>query len=246
MTTQTTSLPTGTDEARFLAPETHPRAKPGAKPEAKPGARGTTRSRVAASWGKHTTRDPRSTGACRKSPGPVPALLQPPGELLSVPLSQLVLSPLNVRKQGGEDVSELAALIKSRTLLQNLVVVPHLDRKGRETGQYGVVAGGRRLRALQLLCAQGDLHPDQEVLCRLTTPAEALAASAAEKSAREPMSAADTVVAFAEIRRPARRRRTWPSPSGSSRSPCTGGSGWPGCRHRFSNSSGRARSNSSS
>jgi ParB family chromosome partitioning protein len=182
MTMLTTSLPTGTEEARFLAPETHPRAK-GGEPKASP--RGAASKR-----GK----SPR-----RKAPGPLPALLQPPGELLSVPLSQLVLSPLNVRKQGGEDVTELAALIKSQTLLQNLVVVPHLDRQGRETGQYGVVAGGRRLRALQLLCSQGDLHPDQEVLCRLTTPALALAASAAENSAREPMSAADTVVAFADM-----------------------------------------------
>lgn len=124
---------------------------------------------------------------------------QPTGKLLSIPLSLLVLSPLNVRKQGGEDVTGLAALIKSQTMLQNLVVVPHLDKKGKATGQYGVVAGGRRLRALQLLCTQGDLHPDQEVLCLLTTPANALAISAAENSEREPMSAADTVVAFADM-----------------------------------------------
>lgn len=136
------------------------------------------------------------TRASRRTPAVAP---RPTGELLSIPLSLLVLSPLNVRKRGGEDVTGLAALIKSQTLLQNLVVVPHLDRKGKATGQYGVVAGGRRLRALQLLCTQGDLHPDQEMLCLLTTPAQALAISAAENSEREPMSAADTVVAFADM-----------------------------------------------
>lgn len=183
MTMQTPSIPAGTHDARFLAPETHPRAK---------GSRAKSgRSRGSASQ--------RGASPRRKVSRPSPALLQPPGELMSIPLSLLVLSPLNVRKQGGEDVSELAALIKSQTLLQNLIVVPHLDGKGRETGRYGVVAGGRRLRALQLLCAQGDLHPDQEVLCRLMTPAQALAASAAENSGREPMTAADTVVAFADM-----------------------------------------------
>lgn len=183
MTMQTTSIPADTHDARFLAPETHPRAK---------GAR----AKAARSGGAASKRGPAPR---RKVSRPSSALLQPPGELLSIPLSLLVLSPLNVRKQGGEDVIELAALIKSQTLLQNLVVVLHLDGKGRETGRYGVVAGGRRLRALQLLCAQGDLHPDQEVLCRVTTPALALAASAAENSGREPMSAADTVVAFADM-----------------------------------------------
>ena len=81
---------------------------------------------------------------------------QSAGELMTIPLSLLVHSTLNARKTGGEDVGELAALIKSQGLLQNLIVIPHTTKRGKATGKYGVVAGGRRLRALQLLAKAGD------------------------------------------------------------------------------------------
>jgi ParB family chromosome partitioning protein len=122
-----------------------------------------------------------------------------PGDLVLIPLSRLVHSAFNVRKSGGEDVSELAALIKAQGLLQNLVVHTDETKRGKVTGDYGVAAGGRRLRALTLLARAGDIPADKDILCRLITREEAIAASAAENSGREPMSVADTVTAFAAM-----------------------------------------------
>jgi len=119
------------------------------------------------------------------------------GRMAYIPLSQLVLDPLNVRKKGGEEVAELAALIESQGLLQNLVVV---DRAGLKGGSvFGVVAGGRRLRALLLLEKAKKIPADFEVLCSVVSLERARAISAAENSGREPMSVADTVLAFADM-----------------------------------------------
>lgn len=156
MSTPTTQPANDTNEAPFLAPETH---------------------RIAD--------EPKSQSSA--------------GNLMTIPLSLLVHSTLNARKTGGEDVGELAALIKSQGLLQNLIVIPHTTKRGKTTGKYGVVAGGRRLHALQLLAKAGDLAADAEVLCRLITSEQATAASVAENSARAPMSVADTVTAFADM-----------------------------------------------
>jgi ParB family chromosome partitioning protein len=87
-----------------------------------------------------------------------------PGDLVLIPLSRLVPSAFNVRKSGGEDVSELAALIKAQGLLQNLVVHPDETKRGKSTGDYGVAAGGRRLRALGLLAKAGDIPLDKDIL----------------------------------------------------------------------------------
>ena len=115
------------------------------------------------------------------------------------PLSRLVPSAFNARKSGGEDVGELAALIKAQGLLQNLVVHPIEAKRGKSTGDYGVAAGGRRLRALGLLAKAGDIPLDKDILCRLITRDAAIAASVAENSGRAAMSVADTVTAFAEM-----------------------------------------------
>ena len=68
----------------------------------------------------------------------------------TVPLNKLVVSPRNVRKTNGEeDIAGLAESIRSKGLLQNLVVSKSADGK-----LFDVDAGGRRLRALQLLAQQ--------------------------------------------------------------------------------------------
>ena len=68
----------------------------------------------------------------------------------TIPLSKLKASKLNVRKTGGKAIEELAASIRSSGLQQNLGVV--------QTGEsFGVVFGGRRLRALQQLHKAGEL-----------------------------------------------------------------------------------------
>ena len=129
---------------------------------------------------------------------PVDAI-QPAQSQRFIALSKLVPSPMNVRTSGGENIDELAMLIDSQGLLQNLVVMEHLTKQKKATDKFEVVAGGRRLRALRKLADLGKIAKDEEILCKLTTKAQALAASTAENSGREPMSVPDTVSAFAEM-----------------------------------------------
>ena len=120
-------------------------------------------------------------------------------DLRYIPLNKLIASPLNVRKGAGQDIDELAMLILSQGLLMNLVVIPHVTKKGKATDTFEVVAGGRRRRALVRLAELGKIAPNEKVLCKLTTKKKALAASVAENSAREPMSKPDTIEAFAAM-----------------------------------------------
>lgn len=172
-----------TTKARFLAPGTHQRAdaKGKGKGQGASPAKGPTKGRTA---------EPAST---------VEEEAFTPGDLVLIPLSRLVPSAFNVRKSGGEDVGELAALIKAQGLLQNLVVHSDETKRGKSTGDYGVAAGGRRLRALGMLAKAGDIPLDKDILCRLITRDAAIAASVAENSGRAAMSVADTVTAFAEM-----------------------------------------------
>ena len=161
MSTTTTHPGNDTDEAPFLAPETHQRAVVASQEEGRPEAA--------------------------------------EGGLRMIPLSRLVLSPMNVRKAGGENIDELAMLIDAQGLLQNLVVIPHVGRKKQATDRFEVVAGGRRLRALRKLAELGKVSKDESIACKLTTPKQAIATSAGENSGREAMSIADTVQAFADM-----------------------------------------------
>jgi len=119
------------------------------------------------------------------------------GREIAVPLNKLFRSPYNVRKKKGASIPELAALIESQTLLQNLVV--HAERgKRKKTGRYGVVGGGRRLEALQLLHEQGKIPADVLVRCLEVSEDEAIAASLADNE-REPLHPADQYEAFAAM-----------------------------------------------
>ena len=72
--------------------------------------------------------------------------------LHEIPLNRLVLSPANARKTpaSAADDAELKASIAAHGLKQNLIV----GRADAE-GKYAVIAGGRRLRALHALSADG-------------------------------------------------------------------------------------------
>ena len=129
---------------------------------------------------------------------PVDAI-QPAQSQRFIALSKLVPSPMNVRTSGGENIDELAMLIDSQGLLQNLVVMEHLTKQKKATDKFEVVAGGRRLRALRKLAELGKIGQDEEIPCMVTTREQGLAASTAENSGREPMSMADTVCAFAQM-----------------------------------------------
>jgi ParB family chromosome partitioning protein len=108
---------------------------------------------------------------------------------LSIPLSQLTSSASNVRKSGGASIEDLAGSIQAHGLLQNLSVV-------EIAGKYQVVAGNRRLQALQLLAKEGALADDHPVACRIVTSAEAAEISLAENVVRQAMHPADEFEAF--------------------------------------------------
>lgn len=118
--------------------------------------------------------------------------------LIRVSISQLVHSSLNVRKRQSTGIDELAALIYSQGLIQNLVVVAQV-KKGKSTGKYEVIAGSRRFDALQMLVVDERYSKEQEVDCRLVDEAEAKAMSLAENSGREAMHPSDLVVAYRDL-----------------------------------------------
>jgi ParB family transcriptional regulator, chromosome partitioning protein len=114
-----------------------------------------------------------------------------------IPLSQLVLSPTNVRKtppSAAED-AELKASIKARGLMQNLVAHPAAG----EDGILAVTAGGRRLKALQALAAEGVIPADYKVPCLVEAADMALETSLMENTIRAAMHPVDEFVAMAAL-----------------------------------------------
>ena len=114
-----------------------------------------------------------------------------------IPLSQLELSPENVRKTPASDsaLAELTASIAAHGLIGNLVVQD--GTPGPNGGRYPVIAGGRRLAALNALARDGKLQPDYLVPCRIIDNAAiARELSLAENMVRTDMHPADQVKAF--------------------------------------------------
>ena len=115
----------------------------------------------------------------------------------NIPLDRLVLSPANARKtppSAAED-AELKASLQARGLKQNLVVCPAPEGRDR----YAVTAGGRRLKALQELAAEGVIPADYEVPCLVEEPAAALETSLLENTVRAQMHPADEFAAMAAL-----------------------------------------------
>jgi len=111
----------------------------------------------------------------------------------SVKVKNLSLSKDNVRKSNRDaGIDNLAANIAAQGLLQNLIVTPL-----KKAGTFTVKAGGRRLRALQLLIDQGTLPADHTVpVLVLSDDDNAIEASLAENFQRVPMNPADECTAF--------------------------------------------------
>jgi len=117
-------------------------------------------------------------------------------ETTSIPLNRLVAWDGNVRKTAGADtaLAELAASIAAHGLLQSLVV-----RKSKR-GTYAVVAGGRRLAALNSLAESGQIATDRAVSCNvIANDADATEISLAENAVREQMHPADQFEAFRDL-----------------------------------------------
>jgi len=118
------------------------------------------------------------------------------------PLSKLVLSPMNPRQNvPAAEVEELAESIWTAGLIQNLAGI--MD----ENGGAEIVAGGRRLRALQLLAER---HPElAQERPELASPrvliapdqTTAQAWAVAENSARRDLHPADEIRAYGKMER---------------------------------------------
>ena len=115
----------------------------------------------------------------------------------NIPLDRLTLSPANVRTASAdpEDDKELQASILSLGVLESLLVVPNGD------DTFAVVAGGRRLAALQQLAGAGEIPAGYVAPCRVCNggadPAEV---SLHENEKRAPMHPADQYEAYARLR----------------------------------------------
>ena len=117
-----------------------------------------------------------------------------------IPLSKLVPSLANVRKTGRDvGIEELAASIASHGLLQNLTVRPVLNAAGAETGNFEVVAGGRRLAALKLLVKRKAIAKNHAVPCAFMPGFSGEEVSLAENVFQAPMHPADQYEAFARL-----------------------------------------------
>ena len=116
-----------------------------------------------------------------------------------IPLSRLALAPENVRKTPPDAQADAAlkASLAAIDVLENLVV--RVDGPV-EDGRYAVVAGGRRLKAMQELAADGAINADHPVPCQVRSgEVEPGEISLAENVIRIAMHPADQVVAFSKL-----------------------------------------------
>lgn len=109
-----------------------------------------------------------------------------------VKLSQLCLSPFNVRKGKPLGIDQLAADIATRGQLQNLVVYA-------EDGKFHVVAGGRRYRAFKTLAKAKTITSGHPVSVEVRNKADAIELSLAENAQREALHSADAVRAYGAL-----------------------------------------------
>ncbi len=120
-----------------------------------------------------------------------------------LPLHSLIPSPQNVRKTPAEGAAfeQLKASIAAHDLLENLLVQP--ARGNDEAGErHEVVAGARRLAALQVLADDGAIPTDHPVPCHVVANGDnAAELSLVENTVRAAMHPADQVEAFAQIAR---------------------------------------------
>lgn len=114
--------------------------------------------------------------------------------IIQIPLSDLLPWDGNVRKTGAQEgLNELMASIQAHGLLQPLVVKPAPD-KGKTKGKYHVVAGQRRLMALN------GINYEKPVDCTVIAEnADATEVSLVENTIRQQMHPIDQFHAFRHL-----------------------------------------------
>lgn len=126
-----------------------------------------------------------------------------PREIVEIPLSELTVSALNVRRHGGRDVAGLARAIASKGLIYPLLVRKTARRS------YEVIAGKRRLLALQRLDKTGDVEGSVApcIVLADTDDASAIELSLMENTHRLDMDVLDQCAAFQALIREGRDER---------------------------------------
>lgn len=129
-------------------------------------------------------------------------------ETREIALKLLTLHPDNVRAGSGagygeDQIAPLAANIAECGLLQPLLVAPVKTQGGPDV--WGVLAGGRRLAALNMLAADKSVKGytgSMMVPCRIVpeTQAAQVTLSYSENALQLPMDALDRYEAFAAMR----------------------------------------------
>jgi ParB/Sulfiredoxin domain len=112
-----------------------------------------------------------------------------------IELDRLSVSPAGRRKISLESIGRLAERIHATGQLQSLIVVP------AEDVEYHVVAGERRLAALQLLADKGQIAPRYPVPCRVIKARAASGAGGLTKcrSAADPLETAERRRRFIDL-----------------------------------------------
>ncbi|MDP1575829.1 MAG: ParB/Srx family N-terminal domain-containing protein, partial [Cypionkella sp.] len=121
---------------------------------------------------------------------------------MMIPLADLYVHALNARTEPPpEDIAALADSIAELGLLQNLAGFADTDNPEQSSGKVGIVAGGRRLRALQLLAIREGRDPQTTTVpVRVTLQEdEARLWASAENTARQALHPADEVRAYARM-----------------------------------------------
>ena len=116
--------------------------------------------------------------------------------ILQIPLEMLYISDLNPRKTVSDaHIESLADSIERFGLIHNLAGL--MD----EDGKVGIVAGGCRLRAIQMIAERSKTHPFITIPVKLAADAaEAEDWASAENAAREDMTTADEIRAFGRMK----------------------------------------------
>lgn len=117
-----------------------------------------------------------------------------------IPLNLLDVDEANVRQiKNGVTIEILADDIAERSLIQSLNVRTATDADGKPTGRFGVKAGGRRLKALQILVKRKHIAPDEPIPCIVKDDGNATDDSLAENIFREQLHPLDQFRAFKDL-----------------------------------------------
>jgi ParB family transcriptional regulator, chromosome partitioning protein len=136
-------------------------------------------------------------------------------DIIQIPLSDLLPWEGNVRKTGAQEgLEELMASITAHGLLQPLVVKPATGKKN--TGKYFVVAGQRRLMAMN------GINYAEPIPCTvIAEDADATEISLVENTIRQQMHPIDQFHAFRQMQESGFPRRASPFASDMPKAPCS-------------------------